>query len=308
VTIKLAFEEALDQMVALDVKPMRGDFQLPDARIIAPGDPYRSVLFYRMAKTGGGRMPHVGSREVDVPGLNVVEAWIRGLKAEPTGGADSVNAQAIPELLASSDGALRLARAIDLGQVDQNLRDQILKRARTIPQPEIRELFDRFLPASERLETLGSNFDPAVVLRRAGDPKRGEILFRENASIQCRNCHKVGDLGHEIGPAFALAAAKYDRAQLLQHLVKPSMSVEPRYQSYLLETKDGRVLTGILHERTADALTLRDARNELTRVATGDLEQLLPSPTSLMPEGLLSSLSAQQAADLLAFLQAQKTP
>jgi hypothetical protein len=48
------------EMKAVGIRPTRGDFALPDARIIKPGDPYSSTLYFRMAKFGRDRMdlPH----------------------------------------------------------------------------------------------------------------------------------------------------------------------------------------------------------------------------------------------------------
>ncbi len=65
--IALGFEVPLDATRTVDVRPIQGTFQIAGARIIAPGDPTRSVLYYRVAKMGGGRMPRLGSVEVDVP-------------------------------------------------------------------------------------------------------------------------------------------------------------------------------------------------------------------------------------------------
>jgi hypothetical protein len=54
--------------------PARGGFGLDDARIVAVGDPFRSTLFYRMATTGPGRMPHIGSEIGDAEGLTLMHA------------------------------------------------------------------------------------------------------------------------------------------------------------------------------------------------------------------------------------------
>jgi putative heme-binding domain-containing protein len=68
-----------DQTNALQVRPVQGSFDIPGAEILAPGDPYRSVLYYRMAKLGRGRMPHIGSEVVDEQGLRLIHDWIRQL-------------------------------------------------------------------------------------------------------------------------------------------------------------------------------------------------------------------------------------
>ena len=66
----------------LDVNPVQGTFNIGEARLLAPGDPYRSVLFYRISKTGPGRMPHIGSEIVDSRGVEMIHDWIRSLPAK----------------------------------------------------------------------------------------------------------------------------------------------------------------------------------------------------------------------------------
>jgi len=77
--IDLRRGQPLDQTNALEVRPVQGTFDIPGAEILAPGDPYRSVLYYRMAKLGRGRMPHIGSEVVDERGLRLMHDWVRQL-------------------------------------------------------------------------------------------------------------------------------------------------------------------------------------------------------------------------------------
>jgi hypothetical protein len=51
----------LEKTKLLGFRPIQGTFDIPEARIIAPGDPYRSILCYRIAKLGRGRMPDLQS-------------------------------------------------------------------------------------------------------------------------------------------------------------------------------------------------------------------------------------------------------
>src|SRR5205814_605605 len=75
-TIVLSDDQPLDKMQAVGVKPTQGTFGIADARIISPGDPEGSVLFYRVAKLGGGRMPRVGSSAVDERAVAMLGDWI----------------------------------------------------------------------------------------------------------------------------------------------------------------------------------------------------------------------------------------
>ncbi|MEO8494917.1 MAG: hypothetical protein ABI614_07595, partial [Planctomycetota bacterium] len=79
-----------------------------------------------------------------------------------------------------------------------------------------------------------------------------------------------------------------------------------KYVTYLVETSDGRVLTGLLVSKDDSEVVLRDAANVLVHISTADVEQLVTQQKSLMPELLLRDMTAQQVADLLAYLGSLK--
>jgi putative heme-binding domain-containing protein len=79
VDLELKYDTPLDRMKVLEVRPVQGTFEMANAQILAPGDPYRSVLYYRMSKLGRGRMPHIGSELVDERGTRLIHDWIRQL-------------------------------------------------------------------------------------------------------------------------------------------------------------------------------------------------------------------------------------
>jgi putative heme-binding domain-containing protein len=113
----------------------------------------------------------------------------------------------------------------------------------------------------------------------------------------------VGGSSGTVGPALDRVAARLDRHQLLESLLAPSKTIAPEYRTWLAVTDDGRSVTGLLVERTDDTVALVDASGNRTDLAPETVEELSPLPTSLMPEQLLRDLTAQQAADLLAYLQ-----
>ena len=135
-----------------------------------------------------------------------------------------------------------------------------------------------------------------------GDVARGRLIFTANAAAQCKNCHKAGDVGETVGPDLTKIGTKYNKPALLDQILEPSKTIEPQYATYLLETKDGRVLSGLAVERTKDAVVLKDAQGKTIKVASAEIDRLVPQSRSLMPELLLRDLTAQQVADLLEFL------
>ena len=77
--IDLRKEMTLEQMKVVGQRPMLGAFGIEDARLIAPGDVGRSVLLYRVAKHGSGRMPKIGSEVVDPRAVALIGKWIAGM-------------------------------------------------------------------------------------------------------------------------------------------------------------------------------------------------------------------------------------
>jgi putative heme-binding domain-containing protein len=99
---------------------------------------------------------------------------------------------------------------------------------------------------------------------------------------------------------------KYTRGQLLESILEPSKSIDPKYAAYLLETTDGQLHTGLLAEKSDTQVVLRTAGDKEVRVPASKVATLAAQKTSLMPEQLLRDLTAEQAADLLEYLASLK--
>ena len=74
---QLLYALPLEKTGIIDAMPQNGSFGIADARVIAPGEPERSLIPFRMAKIGQGRMPHVASSVVDEPAVQLIRDWIR---------------------------------------------------------------------------------------------------------------------------------------------------------------------------------------------------------------------------------------
>lgn len=314
VPLRLNFPLAPNEMNAIGVRPTRGDFGLPDAYIIKPGDAYASTLLFRMAKFGRDRMPHIGSDFPDEAGLRLIEIWIGGIgrpaprapvteddlaRAPGARGAGRIN-------LENPADALALARSLGHDQLLPGEREKIVVAAAKLPPGPIRDLFEPYLPPDEHGQwKLGSNPRPRSILSHKGDAGRGETLFWSQA-LNCGSCHKIGERGTAVGPELSTIGKLRPREDLLQSILEPSRRIEPNYSSYNARTADGRSFVGLLVRRSENEVVLRDAQNKESVLVTKNIEELLPSPISLMPSGQLAGLTAQQAADLLEYLATRK--
>lgn len=306
VVLELDYSKSLKETGILDTRPRQGDFSIPDARLVAPGDPARSVLFYRMAKFGRGRMPHMGSDWPDPEGLALIEEWI-GSRSEKPKPLPSIPAKlGEPFKLPDSVGsALAFARAIPNPRLADDARRKAVRELNQLPPGPVRDLFEGYLPPDPKGRKIGTSPRPGSILGLAGNAASGERIFF-NKEMKCAECHKIGEKGVSIGPELTAIGKTRSRPELLESMLEPSRRVEPQFTTYLVKTTDGRTLTGLLVKRDAKQLILRDDKNKDIVLAAADVESAQPSRLSLMPDALVAGLTPQEAADLLEFLATRK--
>ncbi len=306
VNLRLQFPVAVAGMNAVGVRPARGDFGLPDACIIKVGDPYASTLYFRMAKFGRDRMPHIGSERPDETGLKLMEEWITGMNGTMKKPSPSLNNGSPSELLANPKSALVAARKLGRGEMEASKRDQLLAAAVKLPAGSVRDLFEGYLPQDNTgPQKLGTNPRPRTILAQKGNAQRGEKLFWSQ-TVNCGTCHKIGERGQSLGPDLSTIGKLRSREDLLESILEPSRRIEPKYAAYIVHTADGRSFTGIVVKRDAKTMVLRDSQNKEITLAANNVEEAHPSRTSLMPEGQLAGLTIQDAADLLEYLANRK--
>ncbi|HEV3383608.1 MAG TPA: hypothetical protein VG097_02270, partial [Gemmata sp.] len=303
VVLELDFDKPLKQTGILDVRPKQGDFGIADARIIAAGDPGRSVLLYRMAKFGRGRMPHLGSEWPDSTGVELINEWICSLGNKPI-------VPAAKDATGSEAAFLELGKALTIARgmqfsLDQQSRELVLKSAAKLEPGPVRDLFEGYFPPDPKGRKLGSNPRPSAILALSGDTKRGEELFFSK-DLKCSNCHKIGDKGVALGPELTTIGKTRSRAELLESLLQPSARVEPQFAAYNVKTLDARTFTGLLIKRDEKQVVLKDGENKEITLTAAEVESVTPSRLSLMPDGLLAALTPLEAANLLDYLVSRK--
>jgi putative membrane-bound dehydrogenase-like protein len=143
----------------------------------------------------------------------------------------------------------------------------------------------------------------ALLRTTPGDPRAGAKVFEK----VCAQCHKIYGEGQDVGPEITLnGRASYE--QLLSNVLDPSLVIGPAYQATSVATTDGRVLTGLVVEKGDARVALKLQGGKVETIPADQVDELKTSPLSLMPEDLEKQLSAQEMADLFAFLTLDKPP
>src|SRR5262249_38487016 len=138
-----------------------------------------------------------------------------------------------------------------------------------------------------------------------GAPQRGRNAFFGN-KVACAACHTVKGEGGQIGPDLSTIGAIRNGRDLLESIVFPSASFVRGYEPYVVATKEGRILTGILKRETTEAIYLVTAERTEVRVPRSAIESIDPGKVSIMPQGLDMQMSRQELADVIAYLLSLK--
>ncbi len=135
------------------------------------------------------------------------------------------------------------------------------------------------------------------------DIDAGRRVFHHAGIAMCSRCHRYGGRGKVVGPDLSAVGDRGDRTWLLTSLLQPSAEMAPEFQPRDVVLKDGTVHTGI-RLRSYTREQIRDANGNTLTFDTGDLAEIRDLDRSLMPEGLVYSMTDRELRDLLAFLEA----
>lgn len=299
-----------EKMNAIDVPPAQGDFGIGEefARIIDPGFPERSTLVYRTATAGPGSMPKAGCGEVDVEGAKLLWEWVAAMPPmqDSTIAIDAASSPTVQAMKAWYATA-NLPAAEAVAAVSDSLQRD--------PDIILAGLLQPWTHPDQRREVVGTDPDVNAILSLSGDANRGRKWFAESSASQCRQCHRHGGLGQDIGPPLDQVARKWmpnqrtpqrrTPEQWLRQLTHPSETIDPRWQTETILSLDGEVVTGIVRRQSDEEIVIQQADGKSIVWLVDDIDSRQVNPKSMMPEGTIATMTAQEVADLLAFLITQ---
>ena len=124
----------------------------------------------------------------------------------------------------------------------------------------------------------------------------------------CVACHKLDGVGTVIGPDLTKLDPKMQSLDVLKELLDPSVRINEKYQSYIFELENGKVVTGLVLDETPERVRVIEnplAKTEVVELATSEIAARQKSPSSIMPKGLLDKLSREEILDLIAYVIAR---
>lgn len=201
------------------------------------------------------------------------------------------------EMASSPHGGPILLHLAGRNELPEMFYPIISERIHRNSDMSVRALATRYFPKPNALgETL-----PAIgtIANLTGDKAKGRELFAGRAV--CATCHLHGESGRDIGPNLTEIGGRYDRAALLDSIINPSAAIAFGYESVVVETKEGKTASGFV-VGDGDPLILKDIAGQQHSISEANVESRQKMDQSIMPAADALGLSAQDLADLIAFL------
>ena len=134
------------------------------------------------------------------------------------------------------------------------------------------------------------------------DFDKGRQLF---GAAACFACHRFDNQGGAVGPDLTVLSGRFSARDILESIVEPSKQISDQYESVQIVTMDGKVVTGRIINLAGDSYRIQTNMLDpgaLVGVDRKQIDVMLPSKTSMMPKGLLNTLSEDEIRDLMAYL------
>lgn len=214
-----------------------------------------------------------------------------------------IKSTALSLLTSRSAWAVQLLEAIENKKLSRSdLTQDLVWKLRALNSEETTELLDQIFPSNNESDTAEqeSRIQELAALLNAqpGDPYPGKELFH----AKCSACHYLFDEGGKIGPDLT----PYDRdnlPNLLLSIVMPNAEIREGFENFVIETENGRVLSGFLADQDLSTVTIRSFDGQNSTLRKEDIQSMESAGVSLMPQGLLEGLSDKEIRDLFAYLR-----
>ncbi len=281
------------------------------------------------AKGSGKEQDAARQAFLAAPKLDLAAAAFETTASAVTGGPSSWADAALLTISArknaSPENLAAATKALEAGWSQPKRRVQILKAVQMVkhapyadkvlaalddPDPEVAKAADTVAKALKfekktGKEPMTATMKPddviAQVLKTKGDAALGEQLFTRQG---CVACHTTNQSQAQKGPYLGNIAQTYKRQELAQNILDPNKTIAQGFNTEMFTLKDGKSLMGFVTFESADQVKLRDIAATENTIAVKDIAKRERLPNSMMPPGLVASLTVREFASLLDYLEA----
>jgi putative membrane-bound dehydrogenase-like protein len=293
--LKAALRQAADATLAQDERAVAIRL-LAHAEFETAGEPLLALVSPQQPRDVQSAAVHALAGMQDASISRELLAADRFAEYSPT-----VQEEIVAAMLASDYQIPGLLDALDAGAVPRGAINSLRRKQLTDHRDE------RIRTRAARVFGLGASSDRArvyedykSVVDLPPHPDNGQAMFKKH----CATCHRLDRDGFAVGPDL-FGVRNQSKVTILLHLLIPEHEITPGFVAYIVETTDGRTVTGLLASETPTSVTLRQPLGKEETVLRSDVERMLSSKLSLMPQEFEKVMTRQELADLLAYLKGE---
>ena len=214
-----------------------------------------------------------------------------------------VRKQAAHSIGNSGSGEDRVLEILKQKKVPANLIPDVVASVAGAWRGSVRSEAAMYLPD----HGAGKNSKPAPTMKELAalqpNADAGSQIFVSTCSV----CHQVSNtVGNDFGPKLTEIGSKLPKEGLLAAIEHPSAGISYGYEGWTIKMKDGSALSGIVASKTETDIDLKMPGGNRKPIKTADVLAMTEMKESIMPEGLYQSMSSQDLANLLAYLEGLK--
>jgi putative membrane-bound dehydrogenase-like protein len=202
-----------------------------------------------------------------------------------------------------NNGAMELVKLFEAKSLDPELEQTVAAALHSAPSRPAREAAQRLFPLPPSRDNMPT---PPLsdLMKLAGDKANGRMVFFSTGT--CHKCHVVDGMGREVGPNLTEIGSKLSREAMFESVLYPSAGISHNYELWTVVKTDGTTVNGLLVSNTDSEVSIRGDDALVRSFPKSDVEELVKQKISLMPADLQKTMTTQELADVVEYMQTLK--
>ena len=202
-----------------------------------------------------------------------------------------------------NNGAMELVKLFEAKSLDPELEQTVAAALHSAPSRPAREAAQRLFPLPPSKDNVPTP-PMSDLMKLTGDKANGRMVFFSTGT--CHKCHVVDGMGREVGPNLTEIGSKLSREAMFESVLYPSAGISHNYELWTVVKSDGTTVNGLLVSNTDAEVSIRGDDALIRSFPKSDVEELVKQKISLMPADLQKTMTTQELADVVEYMQTLK--
>ena len=202
-----------------------------------------------------------------------------------------------------NNGATELVKLVDEKTLDPELEQSVAAALHSAPSRQAREQAQRLFPLPPSKDDMPT-LPIGELTKLEGNLPNGRMVFFSTGT--CHKCHVVDGMGREIGPNLTEIGSKLSREAMFESVLYPSAGISHNFELWTFVMASGITVNGMLISNTDEEVSIKGDDALVRTFKKSDVEELVKQKISMMPADLQKTMTTQELADVVEYMQSLK--